>query len=146
MAMRPLALTNALTAIVLLLGCETPQSSQSAAAGCGKDTDCKGDRICEMGRCVAPPMAMSSVQPSVTTVATGDGTVKVRISTDPDGASVSEDGVELCSTPCTLLYKGIDAESTTQHALVFARSGYRTESRTIRAGDSPINVRLVASR
>src|SRR5262249_25707279 len=25
------------------------------SAGCTKDTDCKGDRICERGTCVAPP-------------------------------------------------------------------------------------------
>jgi len=26
-----------------------------ALPGCGKDTDCKGDRICDGGRCVTPP-------------------------------------------------------------------------------------------
>ena len=30
---------------------ETPVSSQG---GCTKDTDCKGDRICESGKCVKP--------------------------------------------------------------------------------------------
>jgi hypothetical protein len=30
---------------------ETPASEQG---GCGKDTDCKGDRVCESGRCVNP--------------------------------------------------------------------------------------------
>lgn len=29
------------------------------AAACGKDTDCKGDRVCEEGRCVAPGPASS---------------------------------------------------------------------------------------
>ena len=27
----------------------------AAPVGCGKDTDCKGDRICEDAKCVAPP-------------------------------------------------------------------------------------------
>lgn len=31
-----------------------PPPSEPATAGCTKDTDCKGDRICEAGRCVAP--------------------------------------------------------------------------------------------
>lgn len=31
---------------------ETPTTS--GAGGCTKDTDCKGDRICESGRCVKP--------------------------------------------------------------------------------------------
>lgn len=29
----------------------------AVAAGCTKDTDCKGDRICAAGACVAPPAA-----------------------------------------------------------------------------------------
>ncbi len=29
--------------------------SRPAEAGCDKDTDCKGDRICEAGACVSPP-------------------------------------------------------------------------------------------
>jgi hypothetical protein len=36
---------------VSLLGADTWHDS---AAGCGKDTDCKGDRICENARCVDP--------------------------------------------------------------------------------------------
>ena len=35
-----------------LLGEPVPQ--RPAPAGCGKDTDCKGDRICVKGECVAP--------------------------------------------------------------------------------------------
>ena len=30
-------------------------AAASGFAGCGKDTDCKGDRICERGTCVNPP-------------------------------------------------------------------------------------------
>ena len=26
-----------------------------APSGCGKDADCKGDRVCDRGQCVAPP-------------------------------------------------------------------------------------------
>ncbi len=34
----------------------TPSPTQAPALpGCGKDTDCKGDRICESGKCVDPP-------------------------------------------------------------------------------------------
>jgi hypothetical protein len=31
-----------------------PASLPAPAAGCGKDTDCKGDRICVRGECVSP--------------------------------------------------------------------------------------------
>jgi len=55
-----------LTVTGLAYRCGTAQGPQSAgatpnAAGCSKDTDCKGDRICEAGYCVNPrrPLAPS---------------------------------------------------------------------------------------
>jgi hypothetical protein len=33
---------------------KVPPPPPSRSGGCGKDTDCKGDRICEEGRCVSP--------------------------------------------------------------------------------------------
>jgi serine/threonine protein kinase len=72
--------------------------------------------------------------------------VKVRIITDPDGASVKEDGVELCSsTPCDILYKGSDADPNKQHKLTISRNGYRNESRSVTIGDSPVTVKLTAA-
>lgn len=35
----------------------------AAHAACGKDTDCKGDRICVDGRCTAPAPSKASIQP-----------------------------------------------------------------------------------
>lgn len=71
--------------------------------------------------------------------------VKVRISTEPDGATVKEDGVELCSgTPCDILYQGEDADPAREHKLTFARQGYRTEVRSLKAGDSRAHVKLTA--
>lgn len=32
-----------------------PPPPPTPAVGCSKDTDCKGDRVCEAGRCVSPP-------------------------------------------------------------------------------------------
>ena len=55
--------TASLALIVILAACtqrDTSQSPaseipvQSALAQCGKDTDCKGDRICASGVCAAP--------------------------------------------------------------------------------------------
>jgi eukaryotic-like serine/threonine-protein kinase len=69
--------------------------------------------------------------------------VKVRVSSEPDGASVKEDGVELCgSTPCDLLYKGPDADPARDHNLTLTHPGYRPESRTVKVGDSPIAIKL----
>jgi hypothetical protein len=68
---------------------------------------------------------------------------RVRLNTEPDGASVREDGVELCgSTPCDILYKGTDAEPTREHILTITRSGFRAQTMTITPPDSPIRVRL----
>jgi hypothetical protein len=40
-------------------GTSSPSAGDNLASrtGCTKDTDCKGDRICESGRCVTPTMA-----------------------------------------------------------------------------------------
>jgi eukaryotic-like serine/threonine-protein kinase len=63
--------------------------------------------------------------------------VKVRVSTDPDGAIVKEDGIERCSsTPCDILYKGADADPEREHKLTFTRQGYRVESRSVKATES----------
>jgi serine/threonine-protein kinase len=69
--------------------------------------------------------------------------VKVRVNSDPDGASVKEDGVELCSsTPCDILYKGSDADPAREHRLTLSRSGYRMETKSVKVGDSPLTIRL----
>lgn len=55
------------TVFMLVAGCSKsePAGAQDATPpasvrnGCAKDTDCKGDRICETGRCVAPSLASS---------------------------------------------------------------------------------------
>jgi serine/threonine-protein kinase len=88
---------------------------------------------------VAPPVAETTALPAPTAAAL----VKVRVNTEPDGASVKEDGVELCSsTPCDILYKGTDADAAREHRLTFLHAGYRSETRNVRVGDSPVNVKL----
>ncbi len=72
--------------------------------------------------------------------------VKVRINTEPDGASVKEDGVEVCSsTPCDVLYRGADADAEREHKLAITRAGFKPELRVIKVGDSPISVKLARS-
>jgi hypothetical protein len=46
---RGVAVIGAMTAVVVVL------ESPAAHAGCTRDSDCKGARICEKGRCVNPP-------------------------------------------------------------------------------------------
>jgi serine/threonine-protein kinase len=88
---------------------------------------------------VAPPLMEAPAPPPAPTAVL----VKVRVNTEPDGASVKEDGVELCSsTPCDILYKGSDAEAAREHRLTFLHAGYRSETKNVRVGDSPVNVKL----
>jgi serine/threonine-protein kinase len=69
--------------------------------------------------------------------------VKMRINSDPAGATVKEDGVELCgSTPCDIVYKGSDADPSRDHTLVVTRQGFRPERTVVKASDASIVVRL----
>jgi serine/threonine-protein kinase len=73
--------------------------------------------------------------------AVADLIVKVRISTDPDGATVKEKGVPICSsTPCDVLYA--DADPARVHQITVSLAGYHPETKDIRVGDSPIIVKL----
>ena len=86
----------------------------------------------------------ATVQPTATAAPPTATIVKVRINSEPDGASVKEDGVELCSsTPCDILYKGSDADPTKEHRLTILRGGYRLETRNVKVGDSPVTVKLI---
>lgn len=68
------------------------------------------------------------------------GPATLELTTEPPGASVREDGKEICSaTPCDLTLKGDPSKA---HKLVILRAGYKTETRTVRASDSPVHVKL----
>jgi eukaryotic-like serine/threonine-protein kinase len=65
---------------------------------------------------------------------------KVRINSEPPGATVKEDGKELCAaTPCD---HDFDPDPSKDHKLAFTKSGYRAEVRTVHVGDTPVTVRL----
>ncbi len=93
--------------------------------------------------------AKSAAAPEVPAVAAApappppavDTIVKVRISSDPDGATVKENGVAICSaTPCDVLYA--DADPARMHEVTVSLAGFRTETKAIRVGDSPVIVKL----
>jgi hypothetical protein len=93
----------------------------------------------------APPAPVPvPTQPPVSTASASSATtVNVRINTDPDGADVRENGVELCSsTPCDIPYEGAESDPAKEHKLTVTRAGYRTEIRAIRVGDSPVIIRM----
>ena len=95
---------------------------------------------------ITAPHATATVTATATaTIATPAAPqfVKLRINTDPQDASVKEDGIEVCSsTPCEITYKGVDGDPNKDHKLMFSKAGYRVENRTVKLGDSPVNVKL----
>jgi serine/threonine-protein kinase len=91
-------------------------------------------------RAAAPPVVSVAAAPVAPPPPT-DAIVKVRISSDPDGAIVKENGVAICSsTPCDVLYADVDPSRV--HELTVSLAGYHSETKGIRVGDSPILVKL----
>jgi serine/threonine protein kinase len=88
---------------------------------------------------VSPPAPPTPApwKPAPAPVAT---TMSVHFVSDPPGASVKENGAELCAaTPCD---HDFPADANLEHKLVVARAGYRPESRTVRATDAQVAVTL----
>ena len=66
------------------------------------------------------------------------------MTTEPPGASVREDTLELCaSTPCDVTFKGDSADPARVHKLVMTHLGFRPETKSVKAGDAPVHLRLV---
>jgi serine/threonine-protein kinase len=92
---------------------------------------------------LSEPAAQASLAPPAVPALAAQAVVRLRVDSDPDGASVREDGVELCSaTPCDIFYKGPEADPSHDHSIVFARPGYRSETVTFRGGKGPAQVKL----
>ena len=81
-----------------------------------------------------PAITAPPVQPSAP--------ARLSIATDPPGARVSEDGVDVCGgTPCEIAYDGGDLAK--EHKLMLLRPGYRAETRTVKASDGRVSVKLL---
>lgn len=73
-------------------------------------------------------------------------TVSVEVVSVPPGATVRENTQELCAaTPCQIQFTGADAEATKEHRLVIAKSGFRSETKVVRPGEAPLQVKLARS-
>ena len=98
---------------------------------------------------VSPPLLTSarapeaSAMPPAPSVLTSPppAVVKLRIRTEPEGATVKDDGVEVCNTtPCDHVYQGEDADPAKPHKLSFTKVGYRDEVRIVTLGNPPEKV------
>jgi hypothetical protein len=67
----------------------------------------------------------------------------LHVTSDPPGANVHEDTTELCAaTPCDVTFKGEAADPAKVHKLVVTHLGFRPETRTVKPGDAPLQVKL----
>jgi serine/threonine-protein kinase len=91
----------------------------------------------------AAPLTTATEATTANNNSSAASTVKVRLNSDPQGASVKEEGVEICnSTPCDVTYKGAEADPSREHKLVFTLGGFKVENKTIKVGDHPVSVKL----
>ena len=79
--------------------------SSAAQAGCEKDTDCKGDRICEAGACVspapaAPPASPATEVPAEATTETAEATESEAAPAEAEAAP-AEDAKATETAPAT---------------------------------------------
>ena len=56
---RPFILWGLAALLVSCKQAEPPKPANQEIVQCGKDTDCKGDRICEAGQCINPPQLLA---------------------------------------------------------------------------------------
>jgi serine/threonine-protein kinase len=85
----------------------------------------------------APPPPTSATAPAPATPFIR----QVKLDSDPSGASVSEDGREICSaTPCELTWK--DDAARAEHNLALKKSGYKTLKVTIKTTEDNVKVTL----
>jgi serine/threonine-protein kinase len=89
----------------------------------------------------------SSLAPSAATPPEPKGTV-VHFVTEPPGASIKENGKELCApTPCDVTFKGDDA--TKAHKLSIEEKGFKAETKSLKPSEAtakPIDVKLTKEK
>ena len=85
----------------------------------------------------------SSAAAANSTAAAATGDRVVRIESEPAGASVSEDGKELCSpTPCDVTFKGEGGAAAKEHKLSLNKKGFKTGSVAVAPTDAKASGKL----
>jgi hypothetical protein len=129
-----LALTLVGVAGILVLVHRSGGTASPAVATVATPATTAAPATAEATQAMAPPAPAATL-------------AKVRIDTDPDMATIQEDGVSLCeSTPCEIRYTGADADPSRSHVLAIARPGYVPQTLTVKPGDSPLMVKLARVR
>jgi eukaryotic-like serine/threonine-protein kinase len=129
------------TALVLLLvGVATRSSTKPAEASAPSPTATPLLGATIAATASAEAVAMPATPPP--TVAP-ERRSTLHVETEPTGAAVKENGVEVCAkTPCDIRYEGNDARAFTEHSLLVALSGYKTETKVVRADEGDVRLAL----
>ena len=100
---------------------------------------------------LAPTTAIPSAHPKepelkapAPSAAPAPQALKWKVTSDPEGASVRDDGVEVCTaTPCELTYSGEAADPSKPKHLSFSKGGYKSEQKDLLPKDGPAKVKLL---
>jgi serine/threonine-protein kinase len=85
----------------------------------------------------APPAVSAAPAPAPS----GPVIRQIRVESDPSGASVSDNGTEVCTaTPCELTWK--DDAARAEHKLSLNKKGYKTFKVTVGAGEDKVSAKL----
>jgi len=89
----------------------------------------------------AAPRAAPSAPPSASAAPVAIAVLE--IVTEPPGARVKEDGLELCaSTPCRVTFRGEAADAKLEHLLEVLKPDYRLEKKLVRTGAGSVTIKL----
>ncbi len=92
-------------------------------------------------------LPLASPGASAASAGASSPSVTFRVTSEPAGAQVREDGVELCvATPCDLLFRGDAAATGHAHHLTVMRAGYRAETLTVHPEEASATVHLTSAR
>jgi eukaryotic-like serine/threonine-protein kinase len=89
------------------------------------------------------PATTTVVATVTTSAAPAVPTAKLHIETDPPGARVIADDVEVCaSTPCDVVWKGAQAAEGKDHLLEIKKAEHKPEKKMVKSSQDQINVKL----
>ena len=128
-ALLAIAAVVGVAALFFLVG--TTGKSENAPANSGAASPTDSAAVSQN-----PATSASTTPPPVASA----GPLKVRLSTDPEGANVREDGREVCAaTPCDVTFQPNDKKTK---KLLFVKNGFRAATKEVGSTDSMVSLTL----